>query len=44
LLLCSGFGKNAISDGQLEELGIREVLSKPYVIADLEKALRKALG
>ncbi len=44
VILCSGFGSTAISSEQIAELGIQEILSKPYVIANLEKALKKALG
>jgi len=42
IILCTGFS-NLVNEKKAKEAGIREFIMKPYTIADLAKAIRKAL-
>ncbi len=42
IILCTGFS-DLINEKQAEEIGIREFLMKPYVIASLAQTIRKVL-
>jgi PAS domain S-box-containing protein len=42
VILCTGFSDSLLGS-QSEELGISEVLAKPYAVASLARAIRKAL-
>jgi CheY-like chemotaxis protein len=43
IILCTGFSE-FINCEEIRELGIRELLMKPYVISDLAKTIRIVLG
>lgn len=43
IILCTGFS-DLINEKQAEEIGIREFIMKPYVIASLAQTIRKVLG
>jgi len=42
VIMCTGFGKT-VSESELADAGIREVLMKPIILRQLADAIRRAL-
>jgi DNA-binding NtrC family response regulator len=43
VVLCTGFS-DRITDKRADELNIKGFLMKPFILSDLSKTIRKALG